>query len=662
MQKIKIVIGQLGSPKTPAVKDVRIFLKEFLGDPRVVDINPLLWKIILNLFVLPFRPKKSAQAYSRIWEGSSFPLVRITNEFATELQNTLGESFEVESCFLLSSPRPKDIFAKWNLEDPSTRAQEVYIFPQFPQYSESTIASVFDVLAKELRPQVNIPSLHFKSYYHTSKAFIDESVRKIQEYLADNSDAEIVLSFHGIPLRRVLQKEDIYYRQCFETFYLISQQFDVKMHFCFQSRFGSEQWLGPATDTYVEELASQGVKKIGVYCPSFVVDCLETIDEIGHELAESVKSFNTQVDLIPCLNKDASWVRAYANYIQTEVMGTLEDKQNSYYQLDHKKMDTLMPKQKQEVTPLSKETKTSLKIVFFILFIDLIGFSIIFPMFPALAKHYLAVDSNNYFLTLIFGSIQNLTAVGADFTRMEPIVLFGGALGAIYSLLQFVFAPIWGSMSDKYGRRPILLFSISGLFISYVLWFFSGSFTTLILARFLGGVMSGNMSVASAVVADVTDEKNRSKGMAFIGIAFALGFILGPALGGIFSMIDLTQVFPSLANIGVNPFSMAALVAAVLTFVNLIFVVRKFKETLPVEKRGKAPAHRSSNPLKILKPLPYPKVNITNYSYFLFITAFAGMEFTLTFLAVERLSYTSMDNAYMFIFIGFIIALAHKLK
>src|SRR5690606_3336415 len=193
--------------------------------------------------------------------------------------------------------------------------------------------------------------------------------------------------------------------------------------------------------------------------------------------------------------------------------------------------------------------------------------------------------------------------------------------------------------------------------ISYGMWFFAGSFTLLILARFVGGIMGGNISTATAVVADVTEEKNRSKGMAFVGIAFALGFIFGPALGGISAQWDLTQSWPQLASYGVNPFSVPAAIACLLSLYNLFWLWTHFEETLPFEKRGQGGQQRLLNPFKLFKPLPYAGVNLTNIGHFLFLAAFSGMEFTLTFLAFERLGYTPMDNAYMFIFIGVVLAL-----
>jgi len=660
-QKIKVILGQLGSPKSTKVSDVRAYLKEFLGDPRVVDINPLVWKIILNLFVLPFRPKRSAEAYSRIAAPEGFPLITNTEKVANGLRPLLDSNLELNHIFLLSSPRANEVLDAWEKEDVKTRAQKVVVLPQFPQYAESTIGSVVDALGKEFSTRVNIPSFTVVNSYHNSKAFIDHSVRKIREQLAKHPDMqELVISFHGIPLRRVLDKKDLYLYHCLETYELIKEQLklQIPMSMTFQSRFGSEVWLGPYTDKTVEKKVESGVKKIGVYCPSFVVDCLETTDEIGNELAHEVKELGGELIHIPCVNADPEWIKDYAHFINTYVNGSEQDRENLFYQIDVTKRYEQVIAEQSKAAPskLPAESKKILKLIFLTMFLDLVGFSIIFPMFPAMAKHYLTVDSNNFFLSKMMELITGIQSLSSDGTvGMSTVVLFGGLLGALYSLLQFIAAPIWGGISDRIGRRPVLLISVFGLFISYLLWIFSGSFTLLIIARALGGLMSGNLSIASAIVSDITDEKNRSKGMAVIGIAFALGFVFGPALGGILSLYNPILHHPEWAALGVNPFSAPAALAAILSLINFVTIWRSFPETF---KPG-AGKHllRSINPFKLFKPLPYPGVNLTNIAYFFFITAFSGMEFTLTFLAVERLGYSSMDNAYMFLFIGFIIGM-----
>lgn len=651
MRKTKIVLVQLGSPKSPSVRDVRSFLREFLGDPRVVDMNPTLWKLILNLFVLPLRPYKSSKLYKRIWNGKSFPLIDKSLEFGEGLNKKLeDEDIEVDVAFILSNPRFSDIWDKWESEDPSVRAEKWIIIPMFPQYSEATTASVKDCFFHEMKKRSQIPAFEFISNFHTSKAFIENSARKINETLARDNFSDLVISFHGIPKRRPIYKGDPYYRHCIETYELIKERVDKKIniHMTFQSRFGSEEWLTPYTDEYVKNLVDRGAENIAVYCPSFVTDCLETIDEIGHELKNEVADKGANLTQVECLNNDDNWQRDFAGFIK------IHAKEKS--ELSFAPPEGInMPKLEMKSEPLSDYAKTSIKIVFLTLFLDLVGFSLIFPLFPALAKHYLLVDGNNFFLKAIFDGIQSL-AFSSGQNYMGSVVLFGGALGALYSLLQFIAAPIWGVISDRVGRKPVLLISVFGMMVSYLLWFFSGSFTLLILARLIGGIMGGNISTATAVVADVTNKTNRVKGMAFVGIAFATGFIIGPAMGGILSFVDLTKIYPQLSSWGVNPFSAVALLAFLLSLVNFIFLLRQFKETLPKEKRLKGVVNRTFNPIKLFKPLPYKGVNLTNFGHFLFLMAFSGMEFTLTFLAVDRLGFSSMDNAYLFIFIGLVLA------
>lgn len=693
-KKTKIVLIQLGSPKSPKVKDVRHFLSDFLKDPRVVDLNPFFWRIILYLFVLPFRPKRSAKLYSRIWDGKSFPLVSITEKFSKKVATYLAEEnlklaafkdestperkLELEYVFLLSRPTLPEIWEKWIHEEKNGQGaiDEILFVPLFPQYAESTTASVIDSIYSTLKSKVNIPSFKVMNQFHRSKAFIDQSAFQIDQYLekkkSEGIEVDILLmSFHGIPKRRVVEKKDRYFLHAMETFYLIRKKLRNVSHenvkITFQSRFGQEEWLTPYTEETVIHLISQGKKNIAVYSPSFVSDCLETLDELGVELKEKANEFGGEIYFIPCLNDNDQWCKDFAQLLSHEVLADNRTKISDYEDF-HPIGDAQFYKElkmtsheelKMKSPPLAPETKKSLKIIFLTIFLDLVGFSIIFPLFPQLAKHYLTVDSENFFLKSIFGIIEGFShQTDGGGHIFSGIVLFGGILGALYSLLQFVAAPLWGGISDKIGRKPVLLISLFGLLISYFLWFFSGSFTLLIIARAIGGIMGGNISTATAVVADITSKENRSKGMAVIGIAFALGFIIGPAIGGILSTIDLTHYYPELASYGVNPFSMPAAFAFLLTLFNLWSVFSSFEESLPEEKRGKAgETERTANILKIFAPLPYPGVNLVNFGNFTFLTLFSGMEFTLTFLAFERLGFTSMNNAYMFIFIGLVLTL-----
>jgi MFS family permease len=307
-----------------------------------------------------------------------------------------------------------------------------------------------------------------------------------------------------------------------------------------------------------------------------------------------------------------------------------------------------------DITPVSR--RSTLQIVFVTLFVDLIGFSIIFPLFPGMLEYYSTQSPPSPLFATFYDALESLTGLlGVSGGSWGIIVLFGGLLGSLYSLLQFVGAPLFGALSDRVGRRPVLLVSLTGIFISYLLWFFAGSFELLVAARLLGGIMSSNISTATAIVADVTDQKERSRGMAVIGIAFGLGFVIGPAVGGISASLDLTAHYPALAAYGVNPFSMPAAIALALTAFNLVFAALRLPETRALAT-GPRP-ERSANPLALLRTVDYPGVTRTNLTYFLFLLAFSGMEFSLTFLAHERLGYGPTQNALMFLFVGGILVL-----
>ncbi len=299
-------------------------------------------------------------------------------------------------------------------------------------------------------------------------------------------------------------------------------------------------------------------------------------------------------------------------------------------------------------------------VIFLTLFLDLVGFSIIFPLFPSMLEYYLdSGDGTNALLGPLLEALHSLsgTAPVDGLPHPQVVALFGGILGSLYSLLQFISAPFWGSLSDRIGRRPVLIVTITGIAISYVLWFFSGSFEVLVAARVVGGLMSGNIGAATAAIADSTTAENRAKGMGMVGAAFGLGFIAGPAIGGALSLVDLSAASPSLAAFGANPFSAAAGGALLLSVLNWIWVYRRFDETLPPEKRGEeTSAERSSNPLRLFRPVDLPGTNLTSLINFFFIFSFSGMEFSLTFLAADRFDYGAGKNALLLSFAGLTMA------
>ena len=299
--------------------------------------------------------------------------------------------------------------------------------------------------------------------------------------------------------------------------------------------------------------------------------------------------------------------------------------------------------------------------IFVTVFIDLIGFSIIFPLFPDMLVYYGENEAESSFFAWSITKLEALSDsvnLGAIDSRFALLVLFGGILGSLYSTLQFIFSPIWGRLSDRMGRRPVLLITVAGIGVSYAIWVFSGSFLLLLASRVLGGLMSGNIAVASAAIADVTSAKNRARGMAIIGIAFGLGFTLGPALSGLLlAKFNLAESYPALAEWGFHPFSVPAAGALFLSLFNLFLVVRYFPETRPAEQRDQQTVERTNNPLALFHVSGVPGANLANWVYFIYFLAFSAMEFTLVFLAHERLQYTPADNGLMFCYIGILMAL-----
>lgn len=270
-------------------------------------------------------------------------------------------------------------------------------------------------------------------------------------------------------------------------------------------------------------------------------------------------------------------------------------------------------------------------------------------------EYYLGQDPEGGWLHELIAKLEDFSGYTGAKAKLAATVLFGGLLGSLYSLLQFLASPVWGSLSDRFGRRRILTITTLGTSVGYAIWLFAGSFELLVLSRLVGGIMAGNLSVATAAVADVTDSSSRSKGMGMIGAAFGVGFIVGPVLGAVLSRWDLSATLPGIP--GLNPFSGPALVALVLAIANFVWVIRSFTETLEPGRKNSTHAKRPLNPLQLFQPVAIPGVNLTNLLYFVFIVSFAGMEFTLTFLAKDRFGYSAAQNGFLFLFIGILIAI-----
>jgi MFS family permease len=309
----------------------------------------------------------------------------------------------------------------------------------------------------------------------------------------------------------------------------------------------------------------------------------------------------------------------------------------------------------------SSKTHPTVYIVFFSLLLDLLAFTMILPLLPSLLEHYRMNDKLGLY-TSLSNSVQYFRElVGAP--ERYTSVLFGGALGSMFSFLQFVVSPIAGGLSDYYGRKPILLLSLTGIMSSYLLWAVSKNFGIFVLARFIGGLSKGNISLSMAIITDVSNKDNRGKGMALVGIAFSLGFILGPMVGAVFSRFSDKS--------SDNWFVPPALFAACLAAADVLFCGFCLKETLPTDKRAKTVINSVSQALehisvkslfrfdavKNLSKEDLKSLKQLGFIYFLYLFLYSGLEFTVTFLMFHKFGFNSIDQAKMFLTTGVVMAL-----
>jgi MFS family permease len=298
--------------------------------------------------------------------------------------------------------------------------------------------------------------------------------------------------------------------------------------------------------------------------------------------------------------------------------------------------------------------RTTIGVVFLTIFIDLLGFTIIFPLFPAILEHYLKAEGSGGALGWLVGQIDAFARLAGARSNYRE-VLFGGILGSLYAILQFIFAPIWGALSDRLGRRRILFITVAGTAASYALWVVSGSFALFVAARLVGGAFAGNLSVATAAAADVTSRGDRAKGMGIVGAAFGMGFLFGPAIGGAAALWNPLSAHPALARFGINPFSVPAIASLLFSLTNLLWITLRFRETLDPAHQSAAETERVRHPLHELVAAEAGPARRTNWLYFIFTLSFSGMEFSLPFLAAERFHYRPPEMVRIFVFLGLVL-------
>ncbi len=302
--KTGVLIVNLGTPDSTSWWDIRKYLKEFLSDRRVIEVNPIIWQIILNLIILNLRPSKTAHAYKKIWfkETNESPLLYYTKSQAKKLSNKIG-SDKIIVDFAMRYGNPS-INKKLNLLK-DRGCENLVILPLYPQYAAATTATVCDEVYRSLMKMRWQPSLQIIPHYESEDLYIEALIKSIKEKVRkiDWKPDLILASYHGIP-QSYFDKGDPYQCYCQKTTRLMSEGFkDIEIQISFQSRFGPSEWLKPYTDKTLEDLPSKNKKNILVICPGFASDCVETLEEINIQGRESfLEKGGLNFDLIPCLN------------------------------------------------------------------------------------------------------------------------------------------------------------------------------------------------------------------------------------------------------------------------------------------------------------------------------------------------------------------------
>ncbi len=319
-----IVLVNLGTPDAPTSSAVRRYLKQFLSDPRVVEIPRLVWSPILHLAILPFRSGQSAAKYDAIWEEEGSPL-RIHTERQARLLalalNRRGHRVRVVHAMRYGNPGVPAVLRKLKEEG----CDRILVLPAYPQYSGTTTASIFDAVFAHYRQVRDVPELRFVKHYHDHEGYV-RALRQsvLAHWEMAGLPEKLVMSFHGVP-KRTLEQGDPYFHECQQTARLLAQSLGLSSEqylVTFQSRFGKAEWLQPYTAPTLQQLARDGVRRVDVICPGFTSDCLETLEEIAMEVRQDfLRAGGSDFHYIPCLNEDDAWIAALAEIAEQHMIG-----------------------------------------------------------------------------------------------------------------------------------------------------------------------------------------------------------------------------------------------------------------------------------------------------------------------------------------------------
>jgi ferrochelatase len=317
-----ILLIQLGTPDAPTAKALRPYLKQFLSDRRVIEVNPVVWWFVLNLFILPTRPKASATKYARIWDPvTGSPLLHYT-KLQTDALAARFPGTPVRFGMMIGNPSVGSVVR----EMIAAGVDRIVAFPMFPQYSATTSASASDSLFKALMGVRRVPAVRFVPPYSEHPAYLDAVAGVVRDDLAKLAwqPEYVLVSFHGLP-EAYVQRGDPYPEHVAATTKGLVERMGWKSEYwtqTYQSRFGKQPWLRPYTDDVLSDLAKRGVKRVAVALPGFTSDCLETLDEIGNESRDVfLHAGGKEFRAVPCLNADRRWIDAIETIVRGEGCG-----------------------------------------------------------------------------------------------------------------------------------------------------------------------------------------------------------------------------------------------------------------------------------------------------------------------------------------------------
>jgi ferrochelatase len=324
-RRAAVLLVNLGTPEAPTTPALRRYLKQFLWDPRVVEIPRPIWWLILNGIILNTRPAKSAAKYAKIWMADGSPLKVHTERQAKLLKGWLGEAgspdIEVAWAMRYGQPSIASVLDRFK----QNGVEQVLVVPAYPQYAASSTASVMDDVADWIKRSRNPLEFRFIKHFHDHPGYIAALAASVREHWAAKGRPDkLVMSFHGLP-RRSLDLGDPYYCECQKTGRLLAEALgltDKDYLITFQSRFGKAEWLQPYTQATLEKLGREGTGRVDAICPGFVADCLETLEEIAMECKESfLESGGKEFHYIPCVNERPDWMTALRDLVSTHLAG-----------------------------------------------------------------------------------------------------------------------------------------------------------------------------------------------------------------------------------------------------------------------------------------------------------------------------------------------------